>query len=290
MKKFLGVLLVLLGLPFLVSGATRANVGYLVVGALFVAAGVALFRSNPQKKEATTEEVISRHAANTKEAIAETVDKAKDMDLQSKTAAIGQLIRRILDDGVLDHAEEEELNAAIDKLGLTLDDIPMDEQRLLGKGVLIRDLLEGNVKPRVNALGLPFKLMKSEVLVWAFQPVHVSEIKTVKEWEAGHKGVSLRVAKGVYWHLGKTKGRRVEKTELKDLGSGIVAVTSKHVYMLTGSQDSLRIRHDKIVTIIPEEDGLILYREGARANPLYFETADAWFFANVVQNASNWDK
>lgn len=299
LKKVIGVALCALGVFTLIGvwGAqdkfgSGEQIFVMAIGIAFLWGGWKLIKSKKSstpKKLSEEEKILAQYAGNTKEAIEEELESVKDADIKTKAAAVGKLIRRSLEDGVLDKNEEEHLNEVIAKLGISLDDIAIADQRLLGKGLIVRDLLEGNVKPRVNVTGLPFKFMKSEVLVWAFQPVHISEIKTVSAWQSGQQGVSLRLAKGVYWHLGKTQGHRVERQELKDLGSGIVAVTSKHIYMLTGSQDSMRIRHDKIVSIVPDTNGAIIYREGARSNPLLFECDDPWFFLNVVQNASNWD-
>ena len=299
LKKVIGVALCVLGLLALIGvwGAqdklsSGEKIFVMAIGIAFLWGGWKLLsgkKAPSAKKLSKEEKILAQYAGSTKEAIEEELERVKDSDTETKAAAVGKLIRRNLEDGILDKNEEARLDEVIEKLGLTLDDLSIADQRLLGKGLIVRDLLEGNVKPRVNVTGMPFKFMKSEVLVWAFQPVHISEIKTVSAWQSGQQGVSLRLAKGVYWHLGKTQGHRVERQELKDLGSGIVAVTSKHIYMLTGSQDSMRIRHDKIVSIVPDSNGAIIYREGARSNPLLFECNDPWFFLNVVQNASNWD-
>ena len=48
---------------------------------------------------------------------------------------------------------------------------------------------------------------------------------------------------------------------------------------------AFRIRHDKIVTIVPYSDGIEVQRDAATAKPQKFVTDDGWFLYNVVQNA-----
>lgn len=280
--------LVLMGTPIKTTDGNNSFIG-IAMGIAVIWFGWRLIRGK-KKKSSKKEKMLAKYAKFNKEDFDKEVEHVENADIKTKAATVGKIIRWCLTDGILDRDEEAYLDEVTTKLGITMDDIPVADQRLLGEGLVIRDLLEGNVKPRVNAANIPFKILKSEVLVWVFQSVHLSEIKTVKEWQGGAQGVSVRVARGVYWHFGKSRGHRVEHQVLKDLGSGMVGVTSKHLYFITGNLESMRIKHDKIVSILPDSKGAVIYREGARSNPLFFECDDPWFFVNVVQNASNWDK
>ena len=185
--------------------------------------------------------------------------------------------------------EEKKVAFFMRSFQITAQDLPHNDKMLLTKNLLIRDLMNSRVKPRFDLFELPFTFMKNEIVIWGFHPVRVSEIKTVKQWKSGSRGFSIRILSGVYWHLGRTQGKRIETTEQIDLGTAIVAITNKHIYILTSKKDSLRIRHDKIVSLVPDESGVLVFREGARVNPLYFQPDDVWFFINLMQNASNWD-
>ena len=201
----------------------------------------------------------------------------------------GQIIRRALGDGVLDREEEKKIATFMREFQITAQHLSNEDKTLLTKNLLIRDLLDSRVKPRFTLFDLPFSFMKNEIVIWGFHPVQVSEIKTVKQWQSGSRGFSIRIMSGIYWNLGGTKGKRIETTECTDLGTAIVAITNKHLYMLTTHKDSLRIRHDKIVSLVPDNNGVYVFREGARVNPLYFQPDDVWFFTNILQNATNWD-
>lgn len=245
---------------------------------------------NTQKSEPLFSfDIIHEFFKEPLEKIIQEIKTKTNGDKQIIARLTGKIIRHALGDGVLDREEEKKIAALMREFQITAQDLSYDDKMLLTKNLLIRDLLSSRVKPRFSLFELPFTFMKDEIVIWGFHPVRISEIKTVKQWQSGSNGVSLRICSGIYWHLGKTKGRRIETTERVDLGSAIVAITNKHLYMLTTRRDSLRIRHDKIVSLVPDEEGVLVFREGARTNPLYFQPDDVWFFVNLLQNATNWD-
>jgi len=221
--------------------------------------------------------------------IAEVEEKTnRNKDIIAKLT--GKIIRYALSDGVLDREEEKKIAAFMREFQITAQNLSLEDKTLLTKNLLIRDLLDARVKPRFSLFELPFNFMKNEIVIWGFYPVEISEVKTIKQWQSGSRGLSIRIASGIYWHLGRTKGKRIETVERQDLGTAIVAITSKHLYLLTKHKDSMRIPHNKIVSLVPDEKGIFIFREGARANPLYIQPDDVWFFTNLMQNASNWDK
>lgn len=96
----------------------------------------------------------------------------------------------------------------------------------------------------------------------------------------------MRIAKGLYWRVGAFKGYPVETTETIHVGTGPLAVTSKHLYFYS-PQEAFRIRHDKIVSIAPYSDGTGVQRDAATAKPQKFITGDGWFPYNPMQNGPN---
>ena len=156
------------------------------------------------------------------------------------------------------------------------------------KGAVIRDLTEGVVPDRVNVHGqLPFNFLKSEKLIWVFQNVKYLEQRSQKRYVGGSQGVSIRVARGIYFRTSSFKGRPVVETETVEAGMGLLAVTNKHLYFGGGTGKSFRIRLDKIVSFEPYSDGIGIQRDAASAKPQIFKTGDGWFTYNLVQNASN---
>ena len=165
-------------------------------------------------------------------------------------------------------------------------DLDFQTKELIVKGCIIRDLLEGTPNPRVQVPNMPFNLKKDEKLIYAFQ-IPVKEVVTKKERIAGSKGVSIRVMKGVYYHIGGSKGQTIETKVNQSLGICSVAVTNQYIYIMS-PETSFRIAFNKIVSIYNNGDSVIIYRDGAKNNPLMLEYNDTWFLYNILQNATNW--
>lgn len=194
-------------------------------------------------------------------------------------------VDHFLEDGVLDHKEEESLVSF--KAKWSLDQSDLDRRgaftRLVKAGVL-RDVMEGKVPERVTIESgtLPFNFQKNEELVWLFQNVEYLEDKTRREYAGRSAGVSIRIAKGVYYRTAAFRGHPIERTERVSLGRGLLAITTKHVYF--DGAKSFRVKHEKIVSHTPFSDGVAIVRDSASAKPQVFVTGDGWFTYNLLSN------
>ena len=115
---------------------------------------------------------------------------------------------------------------------------------------------------------LPFKLMKSEHLIYVFSKVRYLEQRTKREVVGRSAGVSIRVAKGVSFRTGASKGTPVEKDEVVDRGVGLMAITTKHLYF--SGERSFRIPFGKMVSVESLADGVVVTRDRASAQPEIF--------------------
>jgi hypothetical protein len=71
------------------------------------------------------------------------------------------------------------------------------------KSAAIRDLLNGVIPKRVSFDGnLSLNLQKGEQIVWAFDHSEYLEDRTRRQYVGGSRGVSVRVMRGVYYHVG----------------------------------------------------------------------------------------
>ena len=188
-----------------------------------------------------------------------------------------------------DHLLTEQESQTLDEL---LKILPVSQSVLnqngavtrLVQGNILRDIQEGNISQRINIDGrLPFNLQKSETLVWVFQDVKYLEDKTRSQFVGGSHGMSFRVAKGVYYRTGSFKGRRVETTETTHVDTGLMGITSKHVYF-SGASKRFRIRYDRIVTFEPYSDGIGLMRDAQTAKSQTFITDEGWFTYNLISS------
>jgi hypothetical protein len=197
-------------------------------------------------------------------------------------------VDKFLEDDVLQQEEEESLIEFSTQFDLKQDDL--NEQGAytkVVKAVVIRDILNGNIVERVKPnKSLPFNFQKDEKLVWVFQGVNYLEDKTKRSYVGGYQGVSVRVAKGLYFRTGGFKGAPVEHTERVHADDGLMAVTNKHVYF-AGSRKSFRIAYSKIVSFEPFSDGIGIMRDAATAKPQIFVTEDGWFTYNLLSNLAS---
>ncbi len=194
-------------------------------------------------------------------------------------------VQTALEDRVLSVEEETRLSTFADRFGLSQVDLDTNGSytQMIQAGVL-RDILDGKLPERIKVEGnLPFNFQKSEQLIWVFQGVKYYEQKTRREYVGGSKGASVRVAKGFYLRTSSFKGHPVEKTETVHMGTGILGVTSKHIYFSSG-QKSFRIPYSKIVSFQPYSDGIGIQRDAATAKPQTFVTGQGWFTYNLISN------
>ena len=197
-------------------------------------------------------------------------------------------VDRAFEDGVLSELEESVLESVADHFALTQSDLDKkgNYSRFV-KGAVLRELMEGKIPERVDVNGqLPFNFQKSEKLIWIFQDARYYEQKTRREYVGRSTGVSVRVAKGIYFRTGAFKGKPLDRVETVDRGTGLLAVTNKHIYF-AGDQKNFRVRLDKIVAFEPFSDGIGIQRDAATAKPQTFLTGDGWFMYNLVRNAAN---
>lgn len=202
--------------------------------------------------------------------------------------AVPVLVDKALEDNMLTKEEERAITGLFTCAGIPIASMDSAARERLLKAAVVRDLLNANIHPRFSASDLPFNLQKTEIPVWLWRGVHVLRDKTVSEWQGRSQGVSIRVARGVYWRLGANRGQKVSYEVKESMGRGPLAVTNRHLYF-QGDGAALRIRHDKIISMNLYDDGVVIYPDGARAKPLTILTYDAWFLINCLSNAKNWE-
>ena len=190
-----------------------------------------------------------------------------------------------LEDGLLTLDEENALNRYMDHFGLT--QAQMDQNGVLTqivKAAVIRDIAEGVVPDRQNINGrVPFNLMKSEKLVWVTQNVDYLEVVTRRERRGSSHGLSIRVARRVYYRPGTFRSRSVEWEENIHQDTGLLGFTTKHIYFSL-PKNKFRVRYDRIVDFEPFDDGFGIMRDAQTAKPQSFRTGNGWFAYNLATN------
>ena len=249
-------------------------------------------KADHRKGMADIQNTISSAVEGTSvEAISELVMAATRegrIQAHERTRALAQgweaAVERAFEDSVLSREEQAALDQIAEHFELPLDLLDQNGAwTRASRGMLLREILEGNI-PEVQVEGhMPFNFQKSEKLVYAFPDVDYHEQRKRREFRGRSTGVSVRVAKGVYFRTGGFRGHPVVHTEDVYVDSGVLAFTTKHLYFSSPSK-RFRIRYDKIVAFEPYEDGIGVQRDAASAKPQTFITGDGWFTYNLVAN------
>ncbi|MFA5572775.1 MAG: hypothetical protein ACOX8U_04280 [Bradymonadia bacterium] len=189
------------------------------------------------------------------------------------------------DDGLLSGEEETALSELKQYFSLSQQELDRNGAfTKIVKGAVLRDIFDGKLPERFQIDGnLPFNLQKTEKVVWVFQNVNYYEEKTRTRYVGGSQGVSIRIAKGLYYRTGAFKGERVQTSETIHADTGLLGVTNKHVYF-AGSSKRFRIAYNKIVSFEPFSDGIGVQRDAQTAKPQSFSTGDGWFTYNLITN------
>ena len=125
--------------------------------------------------------------------------------------------------------------------------------------------------------------MKSEQLVWVIQGVDYLETITRRERQGASHGVSIRVARGLYYSPRQFRSRPIEWEETVHADTGLLGLTTKHIHF-AGRRKRFQVRYDRIVASDRYEDGLGIMRDAQTAKPQTFRTGEGWFAYNLAAN------
>ena len=215
--------------------------------------------------------------------------RQSDLDQGQQTALLVRAweaaVEGTLEDGLLTLDEENSLARYMEHFTLTPEQLNRNGvQTALVQAAVIRDITEGIIPQRQNIAGrVPFNLMKSETLVWVMQDVDYLEVFTRRERRGSSHGLSIRVARGIYYRPGTFRSRSVEWDETVHQDTGLLGFTTKHLYF-SGKKKKFRVRYDRIVDFEPYDDGFGIMRDAQTAKPQSFRTGDGWFAFNLATN------
>lgn len=194
-------------------------------------------------------------------------------------------VESAFDDGILTEGEEHALLKFKNHFSLSQEVLDKNgAYTKIVKGAVIRDILNGDLPARMQFdVILPFNLQKTESLIWVFQNIDYYEQNTRTRYVGGSHGVSIRIAKGIYYRLGRFKGERLQNAQTVHADTGLLGITNKHIYF-SGPTKRFRIAYNKIVTFEPYSDGVGVQRDAVSAKPQTFVTGDGWFTYNLITN------
>jgi hypothetical protein len=194
-------------------------------------------------------------------------------------------VDRYLDDGAIDSTEESKLVAYQEEFNLSQGEL--DEKGAYSKfvkGRALDDVLRGVIPKRMTvSQALSINLQRGESIVWAFSASQYLEDQNKRTYVGGSQGVSIRIAKGLYYRVSAFKGEAVNTTVRTAVDRGTLIITDKNIYF-AGLCKGLRVPYSKIVAFQPFADGFGIIRDGANTKSQFFITGDGWFTYNLVTN------
>lgn len=141
--------------------------------------------------------------------------------------------------------------------------------------------LDGGKLPSTSISGTnPIRLQKNEQVIWNFVLTRHFKFKRHSSHTGSSRGVSFRVAKGVYYRAGTHRGHSVSDIHLDLVDTGDLAVCSQNLYFI-GRGEAVRIPYNKIIATTLLSDGIEVFKEG-RAAPFVFRLNDPHFAANLL--------
>ncbi len=155
--------------------------------------------------------------------------------------------------------------------------------------LILVDVMRGKFPTRVTVTNnLPFVFQKDEKLIWLSNDIDYYEDKVMRHYEGGSIGMSFRLANGFYLRANEFKGKPVETTSQKFISRGIAGYTNKHIYFFSPVK-SFKIKYDKIISIIPGTDGIIIMKDGASSKPITLKNEEGLFIYNLVNSLTKQD-
>jgi hypothetical protein len=128
-----------------------------------------------------------------------------------------------------------------------------------------------------------FLLQRGEIICWIEQST-LEEVKVVgRHYEGGSSGVSFRVARGVRFNVGRSRGHSVRETAAVTTSTGELVTTNKRLAFL-GDRKSLAIKFEKLLEIQPATNGIRFSHGGRSGSKLvrYFSKQNADVICEVL--------
>ena len=154
------------------------------------------------------------------------------------------------------------------------------------KALIVQDILNGVTPRRISIDASPINFQAGEVIIWPFNDVVCYEEVTKRATVGASRGISIRIARGVYYRVGAFKGEPLITSGLQPKYGGSLILTNMNVYFYSTSK-SIKFPYNKVLAFVPFEDGIGIQPDRANAKTIYFKCLDGRFAFNIVSNINN---
>jgi hypothetical protein len=186
----------------------------------------------------------------------------------------------VLEDEVLTRDEETYVLEVIEAL-----DIP--EQELQSRyGAVMKQLVLGRANDgRLPVVDAPRLMAQRDEVVHQEMPAALVKEVAVREYRGGSAGVSVRVAKGVRFNTGRSRGQMVTVgTQIQTVDTGVLSITSLRV-VFTGQRKAIESKYSKLVGLQVYSDALAISVSNRQAIST-FKVHDGPFAAALINAAA----
>jgi hypothetical protein len=112
-------------------------------------------------------------------------------------------------------------------------------------------------------------MTKGDEVVYLETPASLMKEVAIREYQGDYGGVSFRIAKGVRYSTGRTRGRSVVVgTELQVADQGVLSVSSTRAAFLGGAK-AIEFPYAKIMGIDVFSDGIRFQSSNRQSTPLF---------------------
>lgn len=170
----------------------------------------------------------------------------------------------VLADDHLTIDEEMAFDEVVSALAIPDEDMS-SKHRDLAERLFIARANDGRLEPIASPNLMP---KKNEAVYLETRASLMKEV-VQREWRSGSTGYSFRIAKGVRYRVGNTRGRSVVVgTQLQAEDDGILAVTSQRAAYL-GSRKTMEFAYAKLMNVEVFTDGIRFHASNRQKTPLF---------------------
>ena len=127
-----------------------------------------------------------------------------------------------LKDGLLSPQEEQRVSTYTSTFGIPTNNLPTNYQgsniAKMSQASILSNLQRGILPPQ-NTFA-PIMLGKGETILWQYSDVKLFEEKVQREYHSNRGGVSIRIAKGIYYRPSAGRMKPVERSYMNQEGMG----------------------------------------------------------------------
>lgn len=190
-----------------------------------------------------------------------TLDDISKMRVQ----AYARMLEQAAADGMVTASEEAELQKLESFLKIPTAEIAASKSHLR-RLRLIAEIQQGN-PPTVAVPNVI--LQKSEVPHWSEGASLLEERVVARRYVGGSHGFSFRIARGVSYHVGQSRGQLIADKAVQAVSRGELVITSRRV-LFRGDAKSFAYRLDKLLEVNLFKDGIRLTGENGKPRMVQF--------------------